>query len=242
MAGIERDVRNLAHFARLTFTHSARAAGVIATQGPTGVRPVARRWAKRVLTRCGVEAVAEDFDRPLDDSAYLVLSNHTSHFDAVAIYAHFPGDLVPVAKRELGMVPVFGWMLRSGGAIMIDRGNAEKARASIEEAGRVIRSGRSVLMFPEGTRTPGHALGPFKKGSFHLALGAKVPILPLAVLGASEVLTPGTWQIQSGKRITVRMGRPIPLDGFENTKVGREGLSDAARAAMERLLEQRDPP
>lgn len=242
MVGFGRSIYNLGRFVRHTVSNSGRALVTLATQGPSGMDGVARRWAQRTLADVDVETVPEDFERPLPDPAYVVLSNHTSHFDVLAIYAHFPKDLVPVAKRELGSVPVFGRALRSGAAIMIDRGNSERARASMEEAAETIRGGRSVLMFPEGTRTAGHELGPFKKGSFYLALGAGVPILPLAVLGASEVLPPGDWKIRSGGQIHVRMGRPIPVEGYENTKAGRQALSDHVRAAMQRLLEQRDPP
>lgn len=209
--------------------------------GPTLTR-MAGRWASDVLAACGVNVVAQDFDRPLDARAYLVLANHTSHMDVLAIFSQFPRDLYPVAKRELSYIPLFGWALAAGAAIMIDRGDRERAKASIERAGRAIREGRSVLMFPEGTRTGGRTLLPFKKGPFHLALEARVPVLPVAVLGASDVLAPGDWRVRSDRTITVRMGRPMPTAGYPGGSEGREALSGDVRAAMERLLEQRDPP
>lgn len=203
---------------------------------------IARRWSSSILRGCGVRVEAEDFDRPLPDGAYLVVSNHTSHFDVLAIFSRFPRDLFPVAKRELGYIPFLGWALAAGAAIMIDRGDRHRARRSIEAAGAAIRSGRSVLMFPEGTRTAGHGLGPFKKGPFHLALAARVPVLPLAVLGASEVLPPGDWRIESGRTIRVRMGRPLPTAAYPDDAAGRRRLSEDVRAALGALIDRRDPP
>lgn len=206
--------------------------------GPSMTR-IARGWARTVLGACGVRVVAEDFDRPLPDQAYLVVSNHTSHFDVLAIYSQFPRDLFAVAKRELGYIPLFGWALRAGAAVMIDRGDRHKAKASIDKAAVAIREGRSVLMFPEGTRSRTLELGPFKKGPFHLALAAQVPVLPVAVVGAGDVLRPGDWRIHSGRAITVRMGRPISVEGYASNAAGRSELSETVRAALEELLRER---
>lgn len=242
-----RHVLNAAAFGGLTAAYAVPAmalaplAGVAKGVVGPGMTRLAGRWASNILDACGIEVVAEDFSRPLPDPAYLVLSNHTSHFDVLAIFSQFPRDLFPVAKRELGYIPLFGWALRAGAAIMIDRRDRERAKASIEAAGEAIRGGRSVLMFPEGTRTASLGLGPFKKGPFHLALAARVPILPVAVLGASEVLAPGDWRIQSGRKITVRMGRPISTAGYVDSADGRTELADTVRAALESLIQERDP-
>ncbi|MEO1232607.1 MAG: lysophospholipid acyltransferase family protein [Myxococcota bacterium] len=235
-----RDVFNAGAFGAMTVGFAAPSI-VIAPLAPLRMTQVARSWARTVVSTCGVQVEAEDFDRPLPHPAYVVLSNHTSHFDVVAIYSRFPRDLFPVAKRELGKIPVFGWALRSGAAIMIDRGDRGRAKASIDAAAAAVRGGRSVLMFPEGTRSAGHELGPFKKGPFHLATAARVPVLPLAVLGASDVLEPHDWRIKPG-RITVRMGRPIETDGYSDDKAGRDALAATVNGAMRALIEQRDPP
>ena len=133
----------------------------------------------------GVEVRIEGDDQPLNAPAYLVMSKHSSHFDLLGIFAKMPIDMRPVAKRELGRIPIFGWVLRAGAAIMIDRGDREKAKASIARAGETIRGGRSVLLFPEGTRSAPDHVAPLKKGPFHLAAEARVPILPVAVIGSA---------------------------------------------------------
>ncbi len=192
--------------------------------GPGVVLRIAQIWSRQVLFACGVKVECGPPPEPLDAPAYLVLSNHTSHFDALSIYATLPiAGIRPVAKRELGFIPLFGWALALGAAIMIDRRDPAKAVASIERAAAVIRGGRSVLMFPEGTRTPQGSLGPLKKGPFHLAVASKVPIVPIALYGTGDVLRAGDWRIHPG-RVVLRIGRPIPT--------ADRGEGEAARASL----------
>ena len=199
--------------------------------------PIARTWGRQLLAVCGVKVEVFGPKVELDAPAYLFLSNHTSHFDVPSIYSAAPLDMRPVAKQELGAIPFFGWALRMGAAIMIDRRDPERARASIEKAAQTIRSGRSVLMFPEGTRTPTEELGALKKGAFHLALAARVPVLPVAVLGTKAVLESGDWRIHPGK-VQVRYGSPIPTADLPEGVEGRNRLMDAFRAAISDLVEE----
>lgn len=201
----------------------------------TGLYWVERTWARWVLAAVGVEVDLQGPERPLDAPAYLVMANHTSHFDVICLFAKVPLGLRAVAKRELSYIPLFGWALAVGGAIMIDRGDRERAIASIQRAGAVIRAGRSVLMFPEGTRTPPGTLGPLKKGPFHLALAARVPILPIGIQGTGEVLLPGDWRIRPG-RVAVRVGAPIPTEGVPDDDAGREALAAETAKALSTLM------
>jgi 1-acyl-sn-glycerol-3-phosphate acyltransferase len=201
---------------------------------------IARFWAKTIVRLTGVEVELIGFDRSkLDAPAYLVMANHSSHFDVIAMFATLPLDMRPVAKRELGYIPIFGWALILGAAIMIDRGARERAIASIERAGRAIREGRTVLMFPEGTRTPPGVLGPMKKGPFHLAQAARVPVLPIGIHGTGDVLLPGDWKIRRG-RVVVRVGAPIPTDTVPEGDGGRDRLAAQVAGALSDLM--RVPP
>jgi 1-acyl-sn-glycerol-3-phosphate acyltransferase len=199
---------------------------------------MAKIWSRQILFACGVEVECRPPPVPLTEPAYLVLSNHTSHFDALSIYATLPiARLRPVAKRELGYIPLFGWVLALGAAIMIDRGDPTKAKASIDRAGAVIREGRPVLMFPEGTRTPQGELGPLKKGPFYLATAAKVPILPIALHGTGDVLRSGDWRIRPGK-VVLCIGRPISTEDRGEGDEARASLIADVEQALRQLMEE----
>ena len=219
----------------VTVPWSLAGAVAVPLSGGSLVTPMARGWARQLLALCGVKVEAFGPPEPLTDPAYLMMSNHSSHFDVPSIYATTPIHALPVAKKELGAIPFFGWALHMGAAILIDRKNADRARASIDKAVATIRAGRSVLMFPEGTRTPTETIGDLKKGAFHLALAARVPVLPVAVLGTRKVLRSGDWKIRPG-RVQVRYGRPIPTAEFPEGEEGRERLMQAFRAAIESMV------
>ncbi len=208
---------------------------VIVNRGGSGIGIVARLWAKTVLLACGVTVDVRGADQTFDAPAYLVMANHTSHFDVITLFGRLPINMRPVAKRELGYIPIFGWVLVIGAAIMIDRGDREKAIASIERAGRAIRGGRSVLMFPEGTRTPPGELGALKKGPFHLALSAKVPVLPIGIHGTGSVLLPGDWRIHPG-RVVMVVGKPIDTSPLTDSDESREALMQDVRRDLEALM------
>lgn len=195
-----------------------------------GVPAVARVWAQLCLRIAGVTVRLEDRSGGLVPP-YVVMVNHTSHFDVPALYAVLPIPVRFVAKRELQYVPIFGQVLALGAAIMIDRGHKSRAIASIERAGGAIRRGASVVLFPEGTRTPPGRLGPLKKGPFHLAVEAQVPVLPVGIIGTGGVLPRGSWRTRPGE-VVVRIGAPLvpPFATPQGAVAAVE--ADRARAAL----------
>lgn len=196
-----------------------------------GVPAVARVWARLCLRIAGVRVRLEDRSGGLRPP-YVVMVNHTSHFDVPALYAVLPIPVRFVAKRELQYVPIFGQVLALGAAIMIDRGHKARAIASIERAGRAIRRGASVVLFPEGTRTPPGRLGPLKKGPFHLATEARVPVLPIGILGTGAVLPRGTWRSRPGE-VVVRIGAPLAVP--DTTAATGDGADQARADLVERV-------
>jgi 1-acyl-sn-glycerol-3-phosphate acyltransferase len=138
-----------------------------------------------------------------------------------------------IAKKQLGAIPLFGWAMRAGRFIFIDRQNAVSARRSIEEAARRIKSGQSVVIFPEGTRTRDGKLGPFKKGGFHLAVDSGVEIVPVAIRGSHAVMPPGTPLIRAGT-VAVELGAPIPTTGLGPQD--RDALMAKVRDAIAAML------
>jgi 1-acyl-sn-glycerol-3-phosphate acyltransferase len=159
------------------------------------------------------------------------VSNHASMFDIPAVLAAIPDEVRIVYKRELHWVPVFGWGLWMGAYIAVDRSSGAGARRSLDAAAEKIRTGASVLLYAEGTRTPDGRLQPFKRGAFHLAVKAGVPVVPLTINGSYPLLPKGSAVVQPG-RVELVLEDPIPIAGHDRTEEVR--LMNAVRTAMER--------
>lgn len=191
----------------------------------------ARIWSRWILALLGIDVAVDGRDRLDRDATYLFMSNHASTFDIFALFVATEHPLRMVAKRELFLIPIFGWSLWMCGFIPIDRSNRERAIASLEKAARRIAHGISVLVFPEGTRSRDGRLLPFKKGGFMLALDAGVPVVPVVVIGTESIMEAKSLEVRKGT-ITVRFGEPIPTAGLDVERGGRDRLMREVRASM----------
>jgi 1-acyl-sn-glycerol-3-phosphate acyltransferase len=161
----------------------------------------------------------------------IFMSNHESQMDPPVLIAALPLPAVYLAKQELRYFPFIGWAAWAAGVIFIDRRDRERALHSIHAAALEIRGGKSVVIFPEGTRSRTGQLLPFKKGGFALAQDAGVPIIPIATVGGFQVLPRGTLRFRPG-RYLVLVGEPvIPCDHPD-----RDSLMAAVRTQIEALV------
>jgi len=126
------------------------------------------------------------------DRPCVFLFNHQSQADVIVMPALLRRDLAAVGKKEIGDVPVIGTLMKLGGTVLIDRENSRSAHAAMEPLVDVmLKEGRSVCIAPEGTRSTSTNLGRFKKGAFHLAMQAGVPIVPIVIHNAIDVAARG---------------------------------------------------
>jgi len=196
---------------------------------------VARVWAVMVLWSSGVRVEASGRDRVRPGAPYLFMSNHQSLIDIVVIVSTIPVSFRFVAKKELAKIPFFGWAMKVGGHVFIDRQNREQAIEDLKLAGQRVRDGMSVILFPEGTRSLTGELAPFKHGPFHLALAAGVPVIPLSISGTRHILRKKSLRIEPGS-VKIVYGTPILTKG--DTPDDRVRLMEEVRAA---ILEGMDP-
>jgi 1-acyl-sn-glycerol-3-phosphate acyltransferase len=188
--------------------------GLIDRSGDLVIR-LARIWSMGVLGSAGVR-VHVRWHAPLEVSRpYVFMPNHLSSIDIWAVFSAVPRPVRFIAKKQLGAIPLFGWAMRAGRFIFIDRQNPASARRTIEEAARRIRSGDSVVIFPEGTRSRDGRLGPFKKGGFHLAINSGAAIVPVAIHGSRPLMPRGSMLIRPGE-VTVEFGEPIATEGLDD--------------------------
>jgi 1-acyl-sn-glycerol-3-phosphate acyltransferase len=157
-------------------------------------------------------------------------SNHESVLDIWVLFATLPRSFRFVAKQELFELPIFGWYMRIGGHIAVDRSNHQRAVASLAVAGERIRAGTSIVAFPEGTRSRTGRIGPFKKGPFVVAREARVPVVPVAISGTGAITPSKKIEIHPGT-IRVVAGDPIDPSAFAD----KEPLLEAVRTRIVEL-------
>ncbi len=234
-----RAVLSLASFVVATFLLATVGAlsGIFDRSGET-VLKLARLWSRIVLGVPGVKLEVVQH-APLDRKRpYIVMANHASMIDIWAVFLAVPVSLRFIAKKQLGAIPLFGWAMRAGRFIFIDRQNAASARRSIAEASRRIGAGQSVVIFPEGTRTRDGRLMAFKKGGFHLALESGAEIVPVAIHGSRELMPRGAALIRPGT-VRVEIGAPVSTAGL--TGADREALANRVRDTIAEMLGEPPP-
>lgn len=188
-------------------------------------------WAPGLLRVGGIRIHKSKF--PIGELPPCIFySNHRSHFDIPVLMYSVPRPLYFLAKKELKSIPFLGWGMMGIGMVFIDRKDRNAAIKSMKKAGDQIKRGKSIVTFPEGTRSVNKELLTLKKGTFHLAKSQGIPMVPIAISGSEKVL-PKNGKLRSGV-IQVKMGKPI----LENTieKMSVEELRDEARNRLEDLI------
>ena len=180
-----------------------------------------RAWGPSSLWLAGVRLDVRRL-APIPDGPAIFASNHESALDILAVVTALPRTIRFVAKRELFRIPVFGWHLWLGGHVMVDRSDHAQAVTSLAEAARKVRSGTSLIVFPEGTRSRDGLVHPFKKGPFVIAMEAVVPVVPVAVSGAGAINPKGRIEVHPGT-LHVSLGEAVyPRDFPDRTALLRE--------------------
>lgn len=195
---------------------------------------IARHWAKALLFVSFVRLRVEGLEKLDLNASYVFVSNHLSYMDTPCILATIPVQFRFMAKKGLFKIPFLGYHLTRAGHIAVPRDNPREAVKAMAEAGKMIRErGISVLIFPEGGRSPDAKLQPFKEGAFHIALNAGVPIVPVALAGTEKVLPFGSGTV-SPARVTLKIGTPIPTAGLGAKD--RAGLAQQSHDQIAEML------
>jgi len=164
-------------------------------------------WSPALLGVSNI-GVKKDFQTDLKALPPCIFyANHRSHFDIPVMMYSLPRPLYFLAKKELKRIPFLGWAIAAIGMIFIDRTDRASARKSMARAGTQIKKGKSIVTFPEGTRSASRKLLPLKKGAFHLAKSQGIPLVPVAISGTERIL-PKHGKLKSGKA-TLTVGKPI---------------------------------
>jgi 1-acyl-sn-glycerol-3-phosphate acyltransferase len=150
---------------------------------------------------------------------YIVVANHQSMLDILAVCAGLPVNFKFLAKRELFQIPFMGWAMAAAGYIPVDRASHRSGREAMQRITRKLNKGVSVLLFPEGTRSPDGKIHAFKMGAFKLARDNKVEILPVVVDGTGQALPKKSWLIKKKSTFIVSIGKPVSFDDFADSSM-----------------------
>src|SRR5436305_2282171 len=185
-----------------------------AKEGPRSIYAWATRtWARSMLRSAGVQVRIHNPELISRAQGAVYISNHVSWFDVFALAAELPRYSF-IAKSELRKIPLFGYGAEAAGIVFLDRDNRKAAFESYKEAAKEVERGRSIVVYPEGTRGQDYHLRPFKKGPFVLAIASQCPIIPTIVHGSREIMKKGSFFVRSGT-IDIHFLEPIETKGLD---------------------------
>ncbi len=205
--------------------------GVLHRGGPPALYDARlAEWSARMLEIADIDLSVEGRENLGEGEAFVVMSNHQSHFDIPVLFQSLKRRVRMVGKTELFHIPAFGQAMRVAGFVEVDRGNRKQAVHALEGAAKAISEGTNIWIAPEGTRSESGKFGRFKKGGFHLAFDAGARILPVSIDGTKNVLAAHSKAIKAGKSVRVVVGKPIDSKDYGKDRLGE--LLEAVRSAI----------
>ncbi len=208
------------------------------TLGPLTRDRAASLWAMRNWCQSSARALRIELEpsglENVPPPPFVYCSNHQSLLDVLTLGAVLPGDFKWAAKRSLMNIPFLGWHLQLAGHVPVERhGGARTAAQVIGQFEKVLRDGKPLLVFPEGTRSEDGIVRPFKNGGFYAAVRAGVPVVPVALDGTYKLMQKGAFHTGDGL-VRVRVGKPIHAK-----KEGKEGprVNDLRERTYQSILE-----
>ncbi|MCB9590341.1 MAG: 1-acyl-sn-glycerol-3-phosphate acyltransferase [Polyangiaceae bacterium] len=192
------------------------------------------RWSRRLVDAARISIEVRGKQHMLGDETFVVISNHQSHYDIPVLFQCYDKPIRMVAKQELFRIPVMGSAMRAAGFPALDRKRTERAIATLSATTAALRSGMSIWIAPEGTRSPDGCLGAFKKGGFRMAIDAGVRILPVTIDGTRRTLVAKGRSVTEGQTVRVTFSEPV-----DTSAVDREHLTQLiqrVRAAISQHL------
>ncbi|MBP2079413.1 lysophospholipid acyltransferase family protein [Oceanobacillus polygoni] len=151
---------------------------------------------------------------PLDEPV-LYVSNHQGNMDIPILYSTAPQTMAFVAKKEMEKIPLLGYWMKERGCVFINRDNARSSLKAINQAIESLKSGHSIAVFPEGTRSKGPEIGDFKSGSFRIAIKSGVKVIPVTIKDSYKLI--GKQGKNTPAKVSVHYSDPIDSRDFKDT-------------------------
>lgn len=193
----------------------------------------AKMWCILMFVRVEVSG-RENIDR---HTSYVFVANHQGAYDIFLIYGYLNHNFKWMMKKSLEKIPFVGYACKVSKHIMVDRSGAAAVQRTMESAMKILQGGMSLVVFPEGTRTPDGKIRPFKRGAFMLATEFGLPIVPLTIDGSFAVMKKSSFAINPGK-ITLTIHKPIPQPQGERTKEAMEAMMEESYSVIKSSLKE----
>ena len=194
---------------------------------------IVKYWAKTIFKTIKINVRVIGLDRLDRNADYIFAPNHASSLDIPLILGFLPFWIVPISKIELKWIPFLGWAMQAAGHVFVDRRDHEKAMLSIAKIkDSLIKNPRSVLIFPEGSRTNDGKVNKFKTGGLSIGISTEIPIVPIAIDGTFESLSKNSKKFVN-KLLTINIGSPI--DTRKYSLDDRKDLANFVNAEVKML-------
>lgn len=184
----------------------------------SAIHSIGAFWCRIILALCGIKVKISGLDNLPKGVPVILASNHQGIFDIPILQGLLPVQFRWVSKESLFKIPVIGWTMTLAGYISIDRESPTKAIKSLLRASKRIKSGTSVLIFPEGTRGPDRELLPFKRGLFFLGTKSEVPLVPISISGTSNIMKDHSIWIKPTE-VELIIHEPIDTKGIDDIEL-----------------------
>lgn len=196
----------------------------------------AQLWSRMILVTIGARVQVDGLNKIDTSKPQVYVVNHLSALDIPVLYAHLPFQFRILAKKELFRYPFMGWHLRRSGQIPVVLENPKASVRSLNLAVAALRKGKSLVIFPEGGRSPDGQLHPFMGGAFYAAVKAQVDVVPIALVGTYEMLKMNSFHIQPGP-LQMVVGEPIHTEGLSTRDIAK--ITGRAQDAIAELYYSR---
>jgi 1-acyl-sn-glycerol-3-phosphate acyltransferase len=201
---------------------------------------LSKLWSQVLLILYGIRVKVIGRENIDHRRRYVYVSNHVSFMDIPVLLAGINDDIRFTYRSTLTRTPIWGWALRYGHFLMMDRSSPIKAHHTIQRAIKMLHSGASIQLFPEGTRSKTGKLQAFKRGAFNLAFEAKAPIIPVAIRGVHSVMPRDSYIPNWGGTVELRIGEPILAHQVSEveSRAEEQRLMHLAEEKVRELLEK----
>ena len=185
---------------------------------------VAALWSRLICEWNGIRVKVSGTENILADQPQIFIANHQGYYDIFALAGYLAVQLRWVSKSVLFRIPFMGWAMTAAGYIPVERNNRKQSYQAFLNTLEAIKAGSSIVVFPEGTRSKDGNIGVFKKGSQLLAQRAKVPMVPVTIIGTQDIIRKGSMLIHP-KVVQIIISPCITLEG-RDAKKGDEILQE----------------